>query len=347
MSAERRSFPDIHADAFIHDADRTALEALRGVPGLDTLGRKLASGSVERKFHAIHSRTAVRLGPRQYPSLYKMVEQACEILDLEVPITYVSGHFQVNAYAFGFQEYTLTLNAGLVDQMEDDQVLAVIGHELGHMLCDHMLYKSLAHLIGTFGVQALGMLFGGPAKLLTVPLRLALLNWSRAAEYSCDRAGLLVVQDPRIVSGTLVKLAGGPKRFRDEFDLDAVNAQHADFEDSATIPDRFFAMWHEINRTHPDPIWRANAIMEWSETEQYREIMAGRYLLRGEVQQRREPPIEGLYACPACDRWVQQGKDCHHCGLREAEYLRKRCPKGHTADISWKFCRHCGEKLEG
>jgi Zn-dependent protease with chaperone function len=345
MSAERRSFPDIHADAFIHDADRAALEALRGVPGLDTLGRKLASGSVERKFHAIHSRTAVRLGPRQYPSLYKMVEQACEILDLEVPVSYVSGHFQVNAYAFGFTEYTLTLNAGLVDQMEDEEVLAVIGHELGHILCDHMLYKSMAHLISMYGLRGLGMVFGGLTKLLTVPLQLALLNWSRAAEYSCDRAGLLVVQDPQVVGTTLVKLAGGPKRFRHEFDLSAVHAQYRDFEDTASTTDKLYALWHEANRTHPDPIWRANAILEWSEGQRYRDIMAGRYLKRTEVAQRLEPAIEGMYQCPACDTWVPRGRPCHTCGLREADEHRQRCPEGHIADLGWRFCRRCGARL--
>ncbi len=346
MNPERVRFPEIHADAFVHDADRAALEALRGVPGLDAVARKLASGSIERKFHAIHSRTAVRLGPTQYPTLYGMVEEACEILDLEVPDTYVSGHFQVNAYAFGFQKYTLTLNAGLVDQMDDEQVLAVIGHELGHILCDHMLYKSLAHLISFYGMRALGMVFGGFTKLLTVPLQLALLNWSRAAEYSCDRAGLLVLQDPRKVSGTLVKLAGGPRRFRDEFSLDAVREQYRDFSDTATTTDKLYALWHEVTRTHPDPIWRANAILEWAESGEYETILAGNYLRRGAVLAQREPPIEGMYACPACDTWAHRGNPCHKCGLREAEEARQRCPVGHVADVSWRFCRRCGEQLD-
>ncbi len=345
MSAERTRLPDIHADAFVHDSDRAALEVLRSVPGLDTVARKWASGSIERKIHALRSRSSVRVGPQQYATIHRMVVEACEILDLEVPKTYISGHFQVNASAFGFQEYTLTLNAGLIDQMEDEQVLAVIGHELGHMLCDHMLYKSLAHVITVYGLKALSVMIGGLTSLLTVPLQLALYNWSRAAEYSCDRAGLLVVQDPQVVARTLVKLAGGPRRLRDEFSLDAVREQHRDFEDSATLTERWYALVHDAYRTHPDPIWRANAILDWSEMDPYRDILEGNYLRRIDVAQRREPPIEGLYACPACDRWVQKGADCRHCGLRLDESLRQRCPNGHIADAGWRFCRRCGEAL--
>jgi Zn-dependent protease with chaperone function len=347
MSTARTTFPDIHADAFVHEADRAALEALRGIPGLDALARKFAAGTIERKVHAMHSRTSVRIGPNQYPTLYHMVEEACEVLDLEVPDTYISGHFQVNAYAFGFERYTLTLNAGLVDQMDDEQVRTVIGHELGHILCDHMLYKSLAHLIGTFGLEILSKFLGGFSSLLTVPVQLALLNWSRAAEYSCDRAGLLVVQDPDVVSSTLVKLAGGPRRFRHEFSLDAIRDQYDEFEQTATGTERIYAIWQEAMRTHPDPIWRANAIMQWGESSQYRDILAGRYLRRGQAEEQREPPIQGMYACPACDTWNHKGQDCRDCGLRLDDAYRQRCPEGHVADISWRYCRKCGAKLGG
>ncbi len=345
MGNERTRLPDIHADAFVHDSDRAALEALRGVPGLDTVAKKWASGSIERKIHALRSRTSVRVGPQQYATIHRMVVEASEILDIEAPRTYISGHFSVNASAFGFEEYTLTLNAGLIDQMEDVQVLAVIGHELGHMLCDHMLYKSLAHVITQYGLAALSTMLGGFTSLLTVPLELALYNWSRAAEYSCDRAGLLVVQDAQVVASTLVKLAGGPRRLRQEFNLNAVREQHKDFEDNATVTERYYALLHDAYRTHPDPIWRANAILDWSENSQYKGILNGRYLRRAEVAQRREPPIEGLYACPACDRWVQKGRDCHHCGLRVDEACRTRCSRGHVVDVGWRFCRRCGERM--
>lgn len=40
-------------------------------------------------------------------------------------------------------------------------------------------------------------------------LRRRLMRWSRAAEFTCDRAAMLVAQDVNVVVSTLLKLAGG------------------------------------------------------------------------------------------------------------------------------------------
>ena len=49
----------------------------------------------------------------------------------------------------------------------------------------------------------------------------ALLRWLRAAELTCDRAALLVAQDPAVVIGALMKLAGGTPAFAHELSVDA------------------------------------------------------------------------------------------------------------------------------
>lgn len=49
----------------------------------------------------------------------------------------------------------------------------------------------------------------------------ALLRWLRAAELTCDRAALLVAQDPAVVIGALMKLAGGSPAFAHELSVDA------------------------------------------------------------------------------------------------------------------------------
>jgi Zn-dependent protease with chaperone function len=49
----------------------------------------------------------------------------------------------------------------------------------------------------------------------------ALLRWLRAAELTCDRAALLVAQDPAVVIGALMKLAGGSPAFAHEYSVEA------------------------------------------------------------------------------------------------------------------------------
>ena len=41
---------------------------------------------------------------------------------------------------------------------------------------------------------------------------LSLYAWFRRSEFTADRAGLLVVQDPDIVNSALLKMAGGSLR---------------------------------------------------------------------------------------------------------------------------------------
>ena len=59
-------------------------------------------------------------------------------------------------------------------------------------------------------------------------------RWLRAAELTCDRAALLVAQDPRIVISTLMKLSGGSPSFAAELNIDAFLEQV-----SLKIPDEF------------------------------------------------------------------------------------------------------------
>jgi Zn-dependent protease with chaperone function len=274
---EARRFPDLDPDAFVHDEDRAALQALRRIPGIDAALRGIMNATAERYIHALKSHHGVRLGPTQYPTLWRMVERACETLDAPLPDAYLESRYQINATAFGVQRYTLTLYSGLVDLLEEEEVQAVVAHEIGHIKCDHMLYKSAAHALANFGLIVGARRFGLPVNLASIPIQLALLRWSRAAELSCDRAALLVVRDPEVVASVAGKLAGGSARYAHEFNLDGVLDQAANFEDEGGLVDRAFDAMQNLNLSHPDPIRRAREIVRWSRSEQYEGIVNGRY----------------------------------------------------------------------
>ena len=63
---------------------------------------------------------------------------------------------------------------------------AVIAHELGHLKCDHGVWLTIANVLASGTLSVL------PAASRAVEE--ALLRWLRAAELTCDRAALLVVQ---------------------------------------------------------------------------------------------------------------------------------------------------------
>lgn len=341
-----RRYPDLHPDAFIHDEDRAALAVLREVPGLDLVLKTLAGGTVERTVQMDLRHSAIRVGPRQYRSLHAMVERASAALDVPVPETWLVGGYTVNASAFGFENYTIRLYQGLVDLLEPDEIQAVIAHEVGHIACEHMLYKSLAALLGEVGKVVLGRLLGPPAELLSGALELAMLRWSRAAEYSCDRAALLVVDDAEVVARTLARLGGPSRRYRDELDLQAALEQDPRFSAQPGESDRLLHSLTTLGDTHPEPIRRAHAIMEWSRSEELQAIRAGRYPTRSALKERLvRPRIEGMETCRCCGGLVSTSRNrCAACDCHRAAARQWTCTCGQVNDRRWPRCRNCKEE---
>jgi hypothetical protein len=123
-----------------------------------------------------------------------------------------------------------------------------------------------------------------PLGIPAMAVKAVLLEWSRAAELSCDRAETLVVRDPRVVCRLLLVLAGGMKA--DELDLDAFLTQAQEYEDWDDPSDRVRRFFYEINATHPYAVRRVSEIMRWVQSGEYDRIVRGDYIKRGE-----EPPM--------------------------------------------------------
>lgn len=269
--------PGLCPSAFVHPVDRKTLAALRSAPGIETALKALMNVSIEDQFLYHQNQTAIRLGRTQYPSLYRMVEDAVAVLDTPMPEVFLDTGYVINAYAFGFKQFAVVLPSGTIDFLDDNQLRSVIGHEVGHIACEHMVYKTMAELLRMAGDQILGGLLGSAGFAVTASLRLALLKWSRAAEFSCDRAALLVVRDPEVVASTLCSLAGRSSRFASEFSLEAVLEQSAMAEQQAGLYASVTDFIRQSQLTHPDPVSRARAIMDWSRSAEYAAIIEGRY----------------------------------------------------------------------
>lgn len=344
MRVER--FGGLHPDAFIHPEDRATLQALRSVPGLDALIKAITGSTIEEQMHAERSQTCIRLGRAQYRSLYAMVERAANTLDVPMPDVYLDTGYQVNAWAFGFNRYTITLYSGLVDLFDEGEIQTVIGHEIGHIKCEHMLYKSTAYILTNVGNAVLGKFLGPFASLVTGAIELALLRWSRAAEYSCDRAGLLVVQDPEIAASALARLGGTSRRYREEFSLEHALLQAEEMAARKGSVGRVLDALRQIGTTHPDTVLRAKAIGDWASSAEYMRILGGDYPTRARHHADAGGTIEGVATCALCAAPLGDAPACARCGLNVAPREQRRCIGGHPNNRAWKFCKSCGKGLD-
>jgi Zn-dependent protease with chaperone function len=269
----RKKFPRITSAAFEHPADRAALDALRRIPVLDKILKKFLELGLERVFRIQMMGQAVHVTPKQCHKIYRLFKEAADILDMHEPDLFLVNDFRVNAYTFGAERPFIVMNSALVDLLDDDELMAVLGHELGHVKAGHVLYRSLAYFL-----ISLFKMFAGIGGLASTGISAALFDWSRKSELTADRAELLVMQDPNVCMRLHMKLAGGSKKVYEQIDVDEFIKQGDKYQelDFSTL-NKLYKILFETWLTHPLPIYRAKEIKDWAESKQYKEILAGRY----------------------------------------------------------------------
>lgn len=276
-TSKRKRFPGLSPTAFQHPADRDAIKKLERLPGIQSLLRRASASYTEKMYRMLNVAENVRVTSKQCPKVYDMFREACSVLDIkEMPEIYIDMVYQPNALSFGIEKYTVTLHTGLIDLLTEDELLFVIGHELSHIKCNHMMYKTLLYLLTYVGAQIFGVVFK-VAAITFLPLEMKLRAWERKAEFTCDRGGLLVVQDTEIAQRALVKLAGASKNLLPNINIEEVLKQADDLagmDDELLV--RAMKVYHNVFRSHPFPIVRIRELHNWSQSDQYRRILNGK-----------------------------------------------------------------------
>jgi len=258
-----RTFPGLGADEFQHPHDAAATEALRALPGLDTVVAKVLELGLERLYYLENIADNVRVTPRMLPRLHKYLGWACKILDVEEPELYVTMDPTPNAFTFGHKRPFIVITSGLVELLGDEELVFAIGHELGHIKAGHVLYTVLAKNIASI-VAAIGQATLGIGSLLGQGLVVALHDWYRKAELTADRAGLLCVQDIDPCINVFMKFAGGGGRLWAEMDrYEFLHQIDAYEEEDRSALGRAYKTFLTVWRTHPFPILRAKELRAW------------------------------------------------------------------------------------
>jgi Zn-dependent protease with chaperone function len=272
-----KKFAELDKHDYVHPADSRALAALRAIPGIDSALKKLLAVTGESAIRVIFMASAVKVTPEQCPDLHAKLQVACTTLGVDMPDLFVQQSPVVNAFTGGVKRPVIVLHSSLIERLTDEEVLAVVAHEVGHIHAEHVLYLTAARLLEAIANGALvaSPLAGIVKQLVSGTMRAALLAWARRAELSCDRAALLVTQDPHVIGRTMMKLCGGT--FASKVDYEQFLAQARDFQknyDEKAL-DRFWADIITSGMTHPFPVWRVSEILKWVESGEYKRLMTG------------------------------------------------------------------------
>jgi Zn-dependent protease with chaperone function len=274
---EDQRLNDISPKAYEHPADRAATAALQSIPMLDVVVKKLIEFGYERALRQVFLAGSVKLGPDQLPDAWAAHRAACARLDLaEVPDLYLTQFPVTNAAAIGAERPMVMVNSKTIEVLDEEELRTVLGHEAGHVLSEHTLYRTALMILLSLGTRGLPMMAGLP--LLAV--KIALLEWFRAAELSSDRAATIVNRDPLVTCRTLMVLAGGAASRK--LNLDAFLRQANEYEEWAPGFDKLTRLRVELAQTHAFPVRRVSELMKWVRSGDYERILRGEYVRRGD-----------------------------------------------------------------
>lgn len=269
MMANKKILKGLKSADYEHPHDKKALSALEKAPGLEIVGRYITKHALERIHTIQYTGSNIRVTKDSYPKIYKYLECACQVLDLDrIPDLYIQWGYQINAHTIGSENPAIVLDSGVLDLCDDDETLFVIGRECGHIKSNHMLYHMMAQMINSI-IDSIP--FGNIA---AAPLQYALYYWDRMSELTADRAGLLCCQKPSAVLKVFVKMAGLPiSQFSninvEAFIEQAKNFKELDFE-GLNKAVKYLTI---AGSSHTWTVMRAAQILEWLQFGNAKQIL--------------------------------------------------------------------------
>lgn len=272
----RVRLPGISSRAYEHPADRSALVALRKITGFDVLLKRLAGLFSDRNLRLMFLASSVRASNEQYPHLYQLLLDGSAILDLrEVPELFITQDPVPNAMALGSDKPFIVITTGLVNLLDTEEHRFVIGHELGHVLSGHAVYRTMLFILTSLAARLAWFAIGyiGLKVIIT-----GLEEWYRKSELSCDRAGVLASQDQGAARRALMKIAGGSRI--SELSPDEFLKQAHEYDAVPDVREGFLKMLQMLGTTHPFAVVRFAELDRWVAEGDYETILAGNYARR-------------------------------------------------------------------
>ena len=310
----RATLDGLHPHEYEHPFDAKALDALQRTPGLDTVVRKYYKHGVERYITVQYTGSNLRITPDNYPKIHALLDQVCDTVNLPSrPDLYLEWGYNINGFTVGVDHPIIVLTSGAIDLLSDEELLYLIGHEVGHIKSRHTLYHQMSQFLPVVA-DMLGQATLGIGKLVASPLQLALLRWYRMSEFTADRAGLLACQNQEVATKVMMKWAGMPISHFDDMKQDNFIQQARQFEeldyDKLNKAVKILAI---MNSTHPWTIMRAAELVKWIDSGEYQKVI---------------------------DRQTSDRIYIRHEG--SAQFCRK-C--GYRLQGAERFCNSCGQEL--
>lgn len=235
-------------------------EQIRKLPCFYALSKRVAVHDEARQ-RQVKTASALQVGPNQFPEIYEMALDCAKRLGIGPPNVFVQHDQTMNAYTFASDTATpiVVLHSGIVERLTPGELKCVIGHECGHIHNEHSVYMSIVNLIA--GALNSGGLGAALAAMLTQATLLLFYEWNRAAEVTCDRAGMICADNLEDAISVNKKLLYGTFLNReDNVNIDDIRSQFSNIAAATSV-------FTEMANDHPSSIRRVLTSEEFTHCE--------------------------------------------------------------------------------
>lgn len=227
--------------------DNSMRQRMNSIPGMYKFFKALMNQIVPIQ-RQMKNMECIAVGPNQYREIYEIGEECAKRLGIGVPQIYVQYDVRMNAFALASEDAApvIIVTTSIVDNLTKGELKTVIGHECGHIHNNHSIYNTAANIltgtmtIGLSTIPGLKQIIG----LLSMGAKYMLLNWSRCAEITCDRAGLICADSIDDCIRAEAKLRFGGVKALENINIDEYLKQ---IEQIQSTPVRLL----EAESTHP------------------------------------------------------------------------------------------------
>lgn len=262
---ESRRMDGNNVPNYAYAVDYELRKKLDAIPGLSKVAKKYC-GTYTSEMIQNMNRNALRVGPNQFPEVYEMGRHCADKLGIGVPNIFILGTTEINAvtYAYDDIEPVVVLYSGLYERLTEGELLAIIGHECGHIHNQHGSYKMLVQILLNGGMNGAAMSLSQQIMLLLNQAAVVALNcWNRAAEVTADRGAMICCNDLADCYSSMAKFMYGGAFGEHTVDYAAIDEQ---LKMTVSNIAKYEELLNEYS-THPATARRIAAMREFSACE--------------------------------------------------------------------------------
>ena len=306
------------AHTYQHKKDLESLVNLKGVSWISALSKKIVGDELEDDFYLLNLMDNVLMTEGDFPKIHSYVDEACKVLGLQnKPSVFLNTSSEPKTVIVGEKKPMLVISSSIIELMSDEELKAVVAHEIAHLACRHSFYKILVENFSGI-TQSMSAIPGLTA--LGIAAKIPLYDWFRKADLSADRGALLVVKNHDVIIRMISKLAGGSQKMAEQVSQQSLLSQTEEVErvtqnmkDGSAVDKITYlfssAVMNGIMRQHPWPSVRIREIRDWSSSEDYKNLCSGIFPVKQKESSTEKKPEDETGTFDALSSKIMFWKD--------------------------------------